>query len=68
LISFVKIFFLDNALLCEFTDRINNNLVSSMNEEIKTFYKHVFRHMYKAIAYVEVLTHLAQWPMFVQVN
>jgi len=72
-------FYLDNSLVCEYTDRINTELLSSVTNEIKTLYKHVFRHVYKAIqpldyfsneliSYVEMLTHLSQWPVLVRVD
>ncbi len=74
-----KRFSSDNSLLCEYTDRVNEELVSSVTNEIKNFYKNVFRQMYKAIqpldyfanqliSYVEILTHLSQWPVLVQVD
>ncbi|CAF4424049.1 unnamed protein product [Rotaria sp. Silwood2] len=67
----------DNALLCEYIDFVNNELLSSMTTEIESLYKKVFHYMYKAIqpldyfsndviSYISVLTHLSQWAILVQ--
>ncbi|CAF4687908.1 unnamed protein product [Rotaria sp. Silwood1] len=68
----------DNSILCEYIDRVNNELLSSMTNEIESFYKTVFYYMYKAIypldyfsneviSYISVLTHLSQWSILVQI-
>jgi hypothetical protein len=75
----IDILFLDNSLLCEYTNRVNNELLSSRNEETASFYNHVFRHMYKSIlpldyfsnelnTYIGILSHLSQWPALVRVG
>ncbi|CAF2873145.1 unnamed protein product [Rotaria sp. Silwood2] len=69
--------YLDNALLCEYIDFVNNELLSSMTTEIESLYEKVFHYMYKAIqpldyfsndviSYISVLTHLSQWAILVQ--
>lgn len=69
----------DDSLLCEYLDRMNNELTAKMSEETKSFYRHVFRHLYQAIqpldyfanemiSCVMMLEHLAQWPALVQVE
>ncbi|CAF1260110.1 unnamed protein product [Adineta steineri] len=68
----------DNSLLCKYTDHVNNELLLSSKDEIKLFYKNVFRHMYKAIqpldyfsneliSYIDILMHLSQWSVLVQI-
>jgi hypothetical protein len=70
---------LDNSLLFEYTDHVNKELLSLVTNEIETFYKNVFRHMYKAvhpldyfsnelISYLAILAHLSQWPVLVRVR
>ncbi|CAF0830173.1 unnamed protein product [Rotaria sordida] len=67
----------DNSLLCEYIDCINNELLSSITNEIENLYRSVFHYMYKAIqpleyfsneiiSYISVLTHLSQWSILVQ--
>lgn len=73
------ILLLDDLLLCEYTDRINNDLLLIINDETKNLYKHVFHRMQKAIQpldyfsnelilYVQILIHLSQWPALVRVD
>ncbi|CAF0773012.1 unnamed protein product [Adineta steineri] len=68
----------ENQLICEFTDCINTDLISSSTDEIESLYNSVFRHMYKAIhpfdyfstelmTYIGILTQLAKWPLLVRI-
>ncbi|CAF3853159.1 unnamed protein product [Rotaria sp. Silwood1] len=68
----------NNQLLYEYSDCINNDLLSTTTDEIENLYNSVFRHMYKAIqpldyfsteliAYIGALTHLAKWPALVRI-
>jgi hypothetical protein len=70
---------LENQLLSEYTDCINNDLLSPATDEIENLYNSVFRYMYKSIqpldyfsteliAYTGTLTHLAKWPALVRVS
>ena len=75
-----KILFLysGDALLRQYVDHVNNELLSSTTNEIETLYENVFFHVYKAIqpldyfsneliCYTEILTHLSKWPILVRV-
>ncbi|CAF4018984.1 unnamed protein product [Rotaria magnacalcarata] len=68
----------NNSLLLEYIDRVNNELVTSMTDEIEVFYKYVFHYMYKVIQpldyfnsklsfYISILSNLSQWPILVQI-
>ncbi|CAF3323387.1 unnamed protein product [Rotaria socialis] len=67
----------NNSLLLEYIDRVNNELVTSMTDEIEVFYKYVFHYIHKIIqpldyftnklsVYISVLSNLSPWPILVQ--